>query len=178
MESAGEQGEPRGEVTTTTSVAPSATPDPGFGHAPFGGFVRTRLEGSGRLTLPAAYRSAFDGHARIRPQKDQHLMLWTEGAFRGIANAYGKPENKVINPRARKLFFMSTMQVTIDRQSRFVVPPDLRELVGLGEEIVLAGAIETLEIWPAARFDEVVGPELDGADLFFDVFDGLSTDPE
>lgn len=178
MEEAGELGgsESGADVATSTAVSP-APALPAFGHAPFGGSVRTRVEGSGRLTLPAAYRSAFEGHARIRPHKSQHLMLWTEQAFLAIADRVGRQENGVISARPRKLFFTSTHQVSVDRQSRLVIPPELRDQVGLTEEVVLAGSIETLEIWPAARFDEVMGPELDEADLFFETFDGLPTDP-
>ena len=144
----------------------------------FSGNHTTKLEPNGRLILPSAFKGAFSGQARIRAQRDQYLMLWTDPVFNVIAKdvkAKAEPTGAV---RTLKLFKMSTATVQVDRQSRLVVPPALREQVGLGDQVVLAGAEETIEIWDAERYERDVRPSLDEADLYFDTFDGLSRDPE
>ena len=51
----------------------------------------------------------------------------------------------------------------------------MRDLVGIapGEDIVLAGAIEAVEIWPARRFDEEEGGILDDVELLLGNYEGL-----
>ena len=173
MENAGARGN---DGTVTSLVAPADTRTTVFGHAPFSGNVRLRLEASGRLALPSAYKSAFATQARIRAVRSSHLLLWTEQAFDVVATTFATQSEGVVDPRAKKGLYMSTPGITIDKQSRFVIPPELREQVGLGEDIVLAGAIESIEIWPARAFQDTVEPTFGDADLFFDGFSGLPTD--
>jgi len=165
-----------GDGSTTPSLAPVDSRTTVFGHAPFSGHTRTRLESSGRLALPSTFKTAFAGQARIRAHRRQYLMLWTEQGFDAVVDEFERSSNGMVDPRARKTLYMSTQQLTIDKQSRFVIPPDLREQVELGDDIVLAGAVESIEIWPADAFDQTVVPSFDDADLFFDGFSGLPTD--
>lgn len=169
-------GEPTSGGTVTSLVAPTSSPLPAFGHAAFSGHSPARVEPSGRLAIPATYKAAFGAQARIRAYRGTHLTLWTERAFDLVANSM-RDEGGLINPQARKVLYRSTHSVAVDRQSRFVIPPELREQVGLTDQVVVVGAIESLEIWPAAAFEHTVVPTFDEADLFFDTYDGLPTDP-
>jgi MraZ protein len=171
MERDGVQGNAVVEVQETPASLPV------FGHLPFSGTYATRLEASGRLVLPAALRFAFDGSARIRAHRGEYLMLTTIRGFDAVVDHLSAGSGEVLHPRTRKRLYMSAPQVTIDRQSRLVIPPELREQVGLGEDIILAGAIESIEIWPAGRFADAEAPTHDEADLLFDTFTGLPTDP-
>lgn len=163
------------------AAAPLAARLPVFGHAPFSGTYRTRLEPNGRLALPAAFKGAFRDAAMVRAQRREHLRVWTPTGFEEMAKKLigAHQGDALMDPQARLRLFKSAPRVSVDRQSRFVVPPELRAQVGIeGEaEIVLAGSVEFIEIWPAARFDEVEAQRLDELDLLFDTYDGLSTDP-
>lgn len=145
------------------------THDNAFGHQPFRGTFSLRLEANGRLALPAALRHAFSGHAVVRPYRRQFVNLWTPSGFEAVDAAVRA--SQPVDPRTRRRFHHSAYDVSVDKQFRIVLPPELRERVGLGEELVLAGAIETIEIWPADRWDAEAAEE--DADLFFDGFDGL-----
>lgn len=160
-----------GGVAETPGAVVAAAPDRSLPN--FSGNHATKLEPNGRLILPAPFKSAFGGQARIRPQRDQYLNLWTDPVFDRIAEEYKARADATGAVRALKLFQQSTATVQVDRQSRLVIPPALRELVGLGDQVVLAGSAETIEIWDAQRYDDEVRPSLDDADLFFDTFDGL-----
>ncbi len=167
-----EQGQERG-VALAIEETPTASPLTSFGHPAFHGTYRLKLDATGRVSLPASFKGAFSATGFIRPNRNSHLMLWTPSGFKAVADAFGgSGSSGVVNPRTRKRLHMSTTEVSVDRQSRFVIPPELRVKVGLGEAIVLAGAIETIEIWSADSFvDEEA--TFDDADLFFDGFEGL-----
>ena len=164
----------RGIVEVATTAAPAL---PVFGHEPFSGNYPTRLEPTGRLVVPSALRTPFEGKARIRAFKNEYLMLTTLRAFDVIVDHLEATQGGVLAPRTRKRLYMSAPAVVIDKQHRLVIPPELREKVGLGEDIVLAGSIESVEIWPADRFYTDEAPGFDDGDLLFDGFAGLPTDP-
>ncbi|WP_426572583.1 division/cell wall cluster transcriptional repressor MraZ [Aquihabitans sp. McL0605] len=153
---------------------------PVFGHHPFSGTYRTRLEASGRLALPSAFKFAFTDAALVRAHRTEHLMLWTPRGFEAVVDAMQASQpGGLLDPKTRLRIFKSAPRISVDRQSRLVLPPELREQVGLtGEvEVVLAGAVEAIEIWPARRFDDEEGPKLDDVDLLFDTHSGLPTGP-
>lgn len=167
MEDTGAGGPAQGVVAATTPTLPA------YGHAPFRGTFRLKLEATGRIALPAAFKGAFEGLGLVRAQRDRFLNLWTPGGFDAVVQALIESQpGGVVDPRTRKRLHMSTSEVSIDRQSRFVVPPELRAKVSLGEQIVLAGSIEAIEIWSAEAF-AAEEATLDEADLFFDGFEGL-----
>lgn len=175
-------GGPDGREEVRGATATAAVPTtPVFGHAPFSGTYRTRVEANGRLALPSAFKYAFADAALVRAQRREHLRLWTPLGFEEMAKALlqAKRPDAVLDPQSRLRLFKSAPRVSVDRQSRLVIPPELREQVGIGGEtpIVLAGAVEFIELWPADRFDEVEAERMDELDLLFDTYDGLPTDP-
>jgi MraZ protein len=175
MEKQGSATEAGGTATTAPSVG-----HPAFGHAPFSGHYRTRVEGNGRLSLPAAFKHAFADAAVVRGAANGCLLVMTPRAFELVVDALRESDpDLMLDSRKRQLLFMGSPRVSVDRQSRLVLPPELRDKVGLvGEaEVVVGGAIERLEIWPASRWDADQAPGVDDVDRLFDTFGGLSTDP-
>jgi len=167
MEDHGVSGSTAGSGTTATSTALAA---PGI--ATFQGIHRLKLEATGRIALPSAFKGAFGSLGHVRAQRDEMLMLWTPAAFEAVMAKVKADDSGVIGPRRLKRMHMATSDVSIDKQGRFVVPPELKAKVGLGERIVLAGSRETIEIWSAEAF-EAEEATLDEGDLFFDGFEGL-----
>lgn len=167
-------------MSATAAAVPAVTGLPVFGHAPFSGTYRTRVEANGRVALPAAFKGAFGDVAVIRARRTEHLMLWTPRGFEAVVDdmQVRNPEG-MLDPRTRQRIFKSAPRVSVDRQSRLVLPPDLREQVGIDAEaeVVLAGAVECIEIWPARRFDDEEAARLDDVDLLFDTHSGLPTGP-
>ncbi|MCU1370019.1 MAG: cell division protein MraZ [Ilumatobacteraceae bacterium] len=172
----------RGEVEIDGGTAGTGTAArlPAFGHHPFSGSARTRVEANGRLALPATFKGAFTEHAIVRSGGTQCLFLMTPRAFELVVDALkANDPDMMLDNRKRQLLFMGSPRISVDRQSRVVLPPELRAKVGIeaDSEIVIAGAIERLEIWPAARYDAQQAPLVDDVDRMFETFGGLSTDP-
>ena len=174
--------ESRGEAEVEQGAAGTATTTrlPAFGHHPFSGTSRTRIEASGRLALPATFKVAFSDAAIVRSAGTQCLLLMTPRAFELVVDSLKATDpDMMLDSRKRQLLFMGSPRISVDRQSRLVIPPEMRAKIGIeaDAEIVVAGAIERLEIWPAARYDAQQAPLVEDMDRMFDTFGGLSTDP-
>lgn len=172
----------RGEAELAEGTAGTSTAArlPAFGHHPFSGTARTRVEANGRLALPATFKTAFADAAIVRSGGAQCLFVMTPRAFELVVDALKASDpDMMLDNRKRQLLFMGSPRIAVDRQSRVVLPPELRAKVGIegDSEIVVAGAIERLEIWPAARYDAQQAPLVDDVDRMFETFGGLSTDP-
>lgn len=155
------------EAATAQPAAPERQLPSLRGHYP------VKLEASGRVLLPPAFKFAFEGLATLRAHGTSHLNLYNPAAFDAVFEEFkaARPGG-VLGPRALKRWNISSFDITVDKQHRFVIPPDLKAKVGLGAEIVLAGAREALEIWSAESF-AIEQQELDEGDLFLDDFEGL-----
>lgn len=172
MELVGGTGKPEGRGGTSlvarSEVAPDA-PETVYGHRPFMGAFPVRLEANGRFSLPTGLRHAFGTLGVVRPYRDRHLNLWTPAAFAAVDAAV--KASRPVEPRTRRRVHQSAQEIPFDKQYRMSLPEALRQRVGIGEEIVLAGAMETIEIWAADRWEAEMAE--DGGDLFFDGFEGL-----
>lgn len=165
-------------VATATSEAPTAPPLPAYGHAPFLGTFRMKLPANGRVVLPSTLRRAFADKGMIRPVNGRFLNLYTPFGFQvTVDEMMARARDGLIAPRSRKRMFTSSTEVSIDSQGRLVLSKELRDAVGVGADgrVVVAGAIEAIEIWPEDRYDEEELPTLSDADLFLDNFEGLDS---
>lgn len=175
MELTGPQGDEQGGTVASVDAPVLAPSAPAFGHAAFSGNVAARLEPTGRLAIPAVYRPLFSGQARTRAPTGASTSCSGPSRRSHRWPPPWPPRAVSIDPQARKNLYRATQTVAVDRQGRLVVPPDLRERVGLTDQVVVVGSIESLEIYSAAAFERLTA--LEDADLFFDTFDGLPTDP-
>lgn len=151
-----------------------------FGHDALSGTYRTRLEASGRLVVPSALRGPLvaAGHALLLPRRAERVLLYTPQSFEVMVDAVVAEQGKgIVDPEIRLRFFKAAPKVAVDKQARLVIPPELRSLIGIeGEaDVVLAGAIERIELWSARRFDEVEAGKLGDLDLLLDGHGGLPT---
>jgi MraZ protein len=149
-----------------------------FGHEAFSGTYRTRLEANGRLVLPSALRSPLvaAASAHVMPRRSERLFLFTPQSFEVMVDSVVTQQGAgVVDPEVRQRFFKAAPKVSVDKQARLVIPPELRTLIGIeGEaDVVLAGAIERIEIWPARRFDEIESEKMHDLDLLLDGHGGL-----
>ena len=175
MERSGETSGVVGAQVSTVSARANV-----FGHEALAGTYRTRMEASGRLVLPAALRGPYTlaatGH--LMPRKGQHLWLLTPQAFEVMVDEVeARQADGMLATETRALFFKAAPKVGVDKQSRLVIPPELRDAVGIvpDSEVVLAGAIERVEIWPATRWDATEAGKFADLDLLLDGHKGLPT---
>lgn len=134
---------------TAAAVAPAGSALPVFGHVEFSGTYEGKIEPSGRLIIPAPFRYAFaDGFAQLWAQPDEYIGIYTRQGFNEALDAKlaALPADFPVDPQLRLNIYAAAPKVPIDRQSRIVVPPALRELVPLAEDVLFAGSVELIRV--------------------------------
>jgi MraZ protein len=60
------------------------------------------------------------------------------------------------------LFFSTLHQTTCDSIGRVLLPPVLKKAVEIKSELIIAGVLNKIEIWPKERYDADVRAALEG----------------
>ena len=123
----------------------------------FRGHSERNLDPKGRLMLPPEFREEV-----LKTSPEGKLMLTN---FDGCVVGYPMPEWErieesfqrvnVLDARLRNLqrFIISgAVEVMLDKQGRILVPPALRKLAALDRDVVIIGAMDRFEIWPAEKW--------------------------
>lgn len=117
------------------------------------GFHKVALDAKGRMAIPALYRPVLEdmcqGRLVITAQHHgKSLMLYPEQEFEEVARVVRKLSDFVRAEQNFKLiFFGHAMPLEMDGSGRVLVPPVLRELVGIEKRVALVGQTNKIELW-------------------------------
>lgn len=123
----------------------------------FLGEYEHNLDDKGRLAVPARFRDDLGDGVVITRGFDRCLMgfprsVWTTLAQQVSNLSLGQGEARNL----RRLLFSGAADVMLDRQGRILIPQNLREYAGLGEQVIVAGLNTHFEIWSNERWREVL----------------------
>ena len=123
----------------------------------FLGEYEHNLDDKGRLAVPARFRDDLGDGVVITRGFDHCLMgfprsVWTTLAQQVSNLSLGQGEARNL----RRLLFSGAADVMLDRQGRILIPQNLREYAGLGEQVIVAGLNTHFEIWSNERWREVL----------------------
>ncbi|MFZ2446773.1 MAG: division/cell wall cluster transcriptional repressor MraZ [Syntrophobacteraceae bacterium] len=117
-----------------------------------------RLDAKGRLRIPTKFREVLQNHytdALIIAQFGEEYLAayppekWDEIESKAMRLSEVQPEHRSFLRR----FVSSAEECEFDNQGRILIPPMLRDEVGLDQEVVLAGVLSNFEIWDKATWD-------------------------
>lgn len=115
--------------------------------ARFVGNYEHNLDDKGRLILPSAFRPKLADGAIVTPL-DHCLAILPVDEFDRMADALEEQVSRgEVHPDAVRTFASEADEVTPDAQGRIRLLPELREEVGLGGRVIVAGALRRIEIW-------------------------------
>jgi MraZ protein len=123
----------------------------------FLGSFQHQLDEKGRLSLPAQFRrEAADQRFILVQAYPPALALYPETEWLEVEE---RMQTMMRDPAAR-MWVLSVMsnavEVAPDAQGRILVPAPLRAAAELDGQALLVGAINKVEIWNPARFEEAV----------------------
>lgn len=112
-----------------------------------GQYERT-IDGKGRLTIPAKYRTELRGGLVVTRGIDRCLAIYPTSKW---AELSGKVNTLPITDRHarafRRLVFAAAHDDTPDDQGRIGIPPRLREYASLDGGVIVSGLSDHLEVW-------------------------------
>ena len=112
-----------------------------------------RVDPQGRISLPVRFRDAFKGGIVLTRGYDRCVVAYTPSQWEAFASQVaGLALNRAKNRRMRRMSFTAAYNLDLDRQGRVLLPISLRQYAQIGEEVVIAGMGDFLEIWDKAAW--------------------------
>ena len=119
----------------------------------FLGQYQHSIDEKGRLMIPARYRELLAGGAFITQGFDKCLMVMTEDYFKVVYERINAMN--LADPTARllrRLILSNAYAVEVDKVGRILVPGNLRQVISLESESIIAGQGEYFEVWTPAEW--------------------------
>jgi MraZ protein len=121
----------------------------------FLGQYQHNLDEKGRLMIPARYRELLAAGAFITQGFDKCLMVMTDVHFKEVYDRINAMNLADQNARLlRRHILSNAYSVEIDRVGRILVPQNLRQIIGLNGEAIVAGQGEYFEVWSPDVWNE------------------------
>ncbi len=119
----------------------------------FMGEYNHTIDAKGRLIVPAKFREELGEAFVITNGNDGCLNIYTNEAWETFLGKLQLLPNKEDKRKIVRKFVAQANTVELDKQGRILVPSALREHAGLEKDVVLAGAIDKIEVWDKSRWD-------------------------
>lgn len=121
----------------------------------FQGISSVTIDAKGRLSVPTRHRDAianqFEGRLTITRHPDGCLMIFPRPEWEMYR------EKVLALPESvrwwKRILVGNAMDVEMDGAGRLLVPPELRQAVGLSKEAVLLGLGNVFELWDKASYE-------------------------
>ena len=123
----------------------------------FLGQFQHNLDDKGRLMIPARYRDLLAAGAYITQGFDKCLMVMTDAYFNEVYERINSMNMADSTARMlRRLILSNAYPVEVDKVGRILVPQNLRQVIALESEAIVAGQGEYFEVWTPAAWNEQV----------------------
>ena len=121
----------------------------------FLGQFQHNLDEKGRLMIPARFRELLVGGAFITQGFDRCLMVMTSSYFEEVYRRINSMN--LADPTARmlrRLILSNAYPLEVDKVGRVLLPANLRQIISLDGEAIVAGSGDYFEIWTPAQWNE------------------------
>lgn len=125
------------------------------------GEYRNTIDEKGRILIPAKLRSSLDGQGSLIITRAVESCLWImlPPFFENIRTKIMDGPGAMFDANLRLLqrrIIAPAMEVEIDKAGRLLIPPQLRESVGLTlkQESILLGISTYMELWSVDSYQQ------------------------
>ena len=120
----------------------------------FLGEFKHTIDDKGRLTIPARFRPVFETGLFVTVGLDQCLWVYSRDGWDLFSQKLAKLPTGQANARmATRFFFSQATDAQPDRQGRILLPENLKQWANLGDNAVVIGANDRVEIWQPERWE-------------------------
>lgn len=133
----------------------------------FRGSSSINLDAKGRLAMPSRYRQELEERCEGQmvitiDLHDPCLCLYPLNEWQRVeAQIARMPSMRPETRRLQRLLVGNAIDIELDGSGRFLVPPQLRNLVGLDKHVALVGMGHKFHIWDEAKWQEQFEQDLD-----------------
>ena len=150
----------------------------------FLGEFESTLDAKGRFLLPAGLKKQLPEGENTRfvinRGFEKCLSLYPKQSWEPLYEKISKLNDFDPAVRSfRRYFLNGATEVELDSAGRLLLPPNLKDYAELGKDIILASAVDKIEIWSSDnynKFFESYAPN-DFSSLAQQVMGGLGSDP-
>lgn len=132
----------------------------------FSGSHSAKIDEKGRFVLPQEMRYGLveDGKCEfaIGLGLGGCLAIYKKSAIEKIVQKFQKHQHAARFQKFFTLFFSTLFQTECDKVGRVNIPAHLKNAVGIEKEVVVAGVMDKVEIWPKAAYEESLKNLMDG----------------
>ena len=134
-----------------------------------------KLDEKGRFFLPAKFRDELAAGLVITRAQDRCLTIYPSETFVEMTKQVMDAPATVKQVRDfQRMLAAGASDEVPDKQGRVTIPPLLRRYAGLEKEIVVVGAINRVEVWDVAAWEQYsTEQESVFAEMNEEVFPGL-----
>lgn len=134
----------------------------------FSGSHDAKLDPKGRFVLPQQFRYGLVEDGKL----EFTIALGLGGCLAiyrrsDVDKIIAKFQKNLHNAKFQKfftLFFSTLHETSCDSIGRLSLPPRLKKAIGIDKEIVLAGVLNKIEIWPKETYERNLSNLLEGKD--------------
>jgi MraZ protein len=114
-----------------------------------------KLDDKGRLILPAKFRDELADGLVITRFQERCLAIWPISSFVDMTKTVRSAASSQQDVRDyQRMIASGASDETPDKQGRITIPPHLRSYAGLDKDCVVVGAIDRVEVWNAAAWEQ------------------------
>ncbi len=139
----------------------------------FSGSHTAKLDEKGRFVLPQEMRFGLveDGKCEftIGLGLGGCLSVYKKSAIQKIVEKFQKHQHVAKFQKFFTVFFSTLFQTECDKVGRVALPASLKAAVGIGKEIVIAGVMDKIELWPKEVYEANLRSLLDGTSPDFNL---------
>lgn len=121
------------------------------------GEYRSKIGDKKRVSLPKRFRDELGEEIILTRGYEDALILVNKGMWEKIAKDVigGSFINKNVRDTSRFLIG-GAIEISIDKQGRFLIPDSLFDHAGLSKDVVFIGLINWIEVWDREKWDKRV----------------------
>lgn len=112
------------------------------------------VDAKGRMAVPAKFRPQLEGGFVVTRGFERCLQVYPMERWQALSEQVSSlPFNTAEARNIRRILFSSAFDTEMDKQGRVLLPANLREFAGVGDEAVIAGMNTFFEIWSKADWE-------------------------